>query len=378
MGAGIGGLAVAIASTRAGNQVEVFERSSEIKGVGAGMALWPNATRVLLSLGILEECVSRSGPLALLSVQLASGKVVMKIATENFSTPAIALQRGDLHKALLACAQGIPFYSGHSCLGIRDADEGAYLVFEQGERGPYDVVVAADGIRSALRGYVQGDIPLRYKGYAIWRGVAEAADLVAADGNFFEIWGPGQRFGILPMGNGRVCWYATVNQPQGDRRGMHEQKEFLLKRFRGWVPPVEELLARTPLDALVASDTFDRTPSSRWSRERVVLLGDAVHPIAANLGMGGCMALEDSWILGQLLGKPRSLPGLFDHYENLRRNRVADIARRSNVIGAIGQLGHPWVFPLRDQICKLIPGRLFTLSSRRIHSYRADQARGLA
>ncbi|MBI3556735.1 MAG: FAD-dependent monooxygenase [Deltaproteobacteria bacterium] len=373
VGAGIGGLATAIAAADGGNHVEVFERSSEIKGVGAGMALWPNATRVLRQLGVLDQCVLKSGPLELLSVRLAGGKVVMKIPTEKFSTPAIALRRVDLHEALLSRLRGLRIQTGQHCLGIREADEGAYLVFKDGERGPYDVVIGADGIRSVLRQYVQGQVSLRYKGYAIWRGIAEAADLCAADGNFFEIWGPGQRFGILPMGQGRVCWYATINQPQGGRGTAREQKEALLKRFGGWAGPVVELIARTPLDALLHSDTYDREPYARWSRGRVVLIGDAVHPIPANLGMGGCMALEDALILGQLLNKPRDVMELFRRFELLRLNRVADISRRSGFIGAIGQLSSPVLTPVRDKLCDLIPGRLFTYTSRAIHSYQAEQ-----
>ena len=377
IGAGIGGLAAANALVRGGvaiGDVEMFERNAETKGVGAGMALWPNATRVLQTLGVLEECVAQSGPLSLLWVQLANGKVVMKIRTEAFSTPAVALRRMDLHNALSSRVGQLTTHLEHQCLGLRESAQGVYLHFKTGVRGPYDVVIGADGIRSELREYVQGAIPLRYKGYAIWRGIAQAPDLVAADGNFFEIWGAGQRFGILPMGQGTVCWYATVNQPQGDRRELGEQKSFLQKRFRGSATPVEALLERTPLDAFVPSDTFDREPNSRWSRGRVVLLGDAVHPIAANLGMGGCMALEDALILGTLLGRDKPIAELFSRYENLRQNRVANIARRSSVIGAIGQLSNPVIRPVRDKICKLIPGGLFTCTSREIHAYRPDLA----
>ncbi len=373
VGAGIAGLATALAIPASKFEVEVFEQAPEIKGVGSGLTLWPNATCVLNALGVLEECQARSGALKTLFIQLSDRRRVLTIPTGTFPTPAIAMQRRDLHQILMSKIKLQSISIGRQCLGVRKATEGSYLRFADGENGPYDLIVAADGIRSTLRSYVRKNLELRNKGYAISRGVADAADLFPADGNFFEIWGSGLRFGVLPMSQGQVCWYAARNQQAGDQRPLHEQKETLLKDLRDWKFPARELVARTALEYLIPSDVAVLKATRGWSRDRVLLLGDAIHPMAANLGLGGNMALEDALVLGNLLRKSDNIDEVCEDFENLRFSRVAAVTKSSNFIGYICQTENPIIRQGRNLACTLIPGRYFTWESRSLYSFRADQ-----
>src|SRR5579872_261387 len=220
VGAGIGGLAAAaaleICDPRATFDVEVFERRAEVRGLGAGLTLWANATRVLQQLGALDGCLSQSGPLLNLRVQLWNGRPVMQIPVERFSTPSFAMHRADLHHVLRSRVSRSTFFPASHCIGVSELDDGAELEFADGRKRVFDIVIAADGINSVLRNYVQRPRKLNFNGYGVWRGVADGRGLIEQDGNFYEIWGRGRRFGILPMADHQVCWYATENHAGED------------------------------------------------------------------------------------------------------------------------------------------------------------------
>jgi len=373
VGAGIGGLATALAIPNSNYRVDVFERASEIKGVGSGLTLWPNATCVLQALGVLDKCRSKSGNLSTLKIHLADNRSVMTIPTGDFPTPAIAMHRGDLHAILMSKLTTHTIYRGWQCIGVRSAPDGTYVRFNEGEKGPYDLVIAADGIRSVLRTHVRQNLELRKKGYSIWRGVANAADLFPSDGNFYEVWGKGLRFGILPLSQGQVCWYAARTQQPGDRRPIADQKKSLLAEFDSWKFPARELVDRTSLEHLIPSDVAVLKPCRGWSRDRVLLMGDAIHPMAANLGLGGNMALEDALILGNLLRRSDNIDDVCFDFEKLRYARVASVTEDSNLIGFLCQTKNPIVSSCRNFAASLIPGRYFTWESRALYAYRADR-----
>lgn len=372
IGAGIGGLATASALNRAGHHVQVFERAPQITPVGSGLTLWPNATRVLQNLGVLDQCLMKSSPLDLLEVKLANGRKIMEIPTEKFDTPAIAMHRADLHRALMSTLTPDMVHVDFSCQTIREDQNGVYLCFPEGDIGPFDVLIGADGLRSMVRRYVNDNLRLSYKGYVIWRGVADVGDLVPQDGCFSETWGYGQRFGILPIGDGKVCWYATLNVKQGLLPSQTERKKMIEGLFAGWHKPIEEIIACTNEETIIQTETLDRSQPKHWSRGRTVLIGDAIHPIAANLGQGSCLALEDSIVLTEAINNHRTHTEAFQAYEKIRRPRVSNIQRRSSIIGSIGQWQTPVLTPLRNFVCSFIPGTLFTRTSRSLHAYRAE------
>ena len=372
VGGGIGGLATALSIPRSRFEIEIFEQAAVIKGSGSGLTLWPNATYVLRDLNLLDECLARSGCLETLRIRLANDKPIMSVPTGSYDTPAIAIHRRDLHSIMLAHVT-VPIYLNRRCLGVRTAVEGSYLQFAEDESGPYDLIVAADGMNSLLRNHVVGPIRARHKGYTIWRGVADASDQFADDGNFFEIWARSLRFGVLPLGHGMVCWYAARNQVPGDRRSAGEQKASLLKDFETWHFPAHKIMSRTAAETILPSDVTDLKPTRGWNRDRVLLLGDAIHPMPANLGLGGNMALEDAMTLGKLLSRSGDLQQVMIDFEKLRFARVTSITRDSNFVGYFCQTSNPVINLLRNGICSVVPGRLFTWDAQGIYAHQADR-----
>lgn len=378
IGGGISGLATSVALRAVGHDVDIFERRPEVTEVGSGITLWSNATRALRQLGALEPCAARGGSIREFRLRLADGSHLMTIPIEYFATYAIAIHRYDLLAALLALVPVRSLHKGQACAGMREDTRGVFLQFADGERGPYDMVIGADGLHSTVRQYVTGrtDAP-RYRGYVVWRGVSLRPLPEYPLGMISETWGRGHRFGILPLDAGRVCFYATANVPAGAVTRPEARHDVIRKIVGDWHAPIPELLEATPAGAILENPAFDRGIVRGWRRGSVAIIGDAAHAITPNLGQGGCMALEDAVALGALMqGVPAdkaSIAAALDRFEALRAPRLRAMERRCRYLGALGQWQHPLVTAVRNRVAKILPGGYFVHTSRVIQSYAADQ-----
>jgi 2-polyprenyl-6-methoxyphenol hydroxylase-like FAD-dependent oxidoreductase len=299
------------------------------------------------------------------------------------------VHRADLHRVLLdALRPGTVRYgvraAGVSAAGTDvqvDADPGGSV-----ER--FDLVVAADGIRSGVRAGWPGDPGVRYAGYAAWRGVTSGA--VDVRGEAGETWGRGLRFGIAPLGDGRVYWFAVATLPAGSPLGDGHAR--VTRTFGGWHAPIAEVVAATPPSAVTGLEVHHLAgPVPTFRRGRCVLLGDAAHAMTPDLGQGANQALEDAATLVRLTAglAPDDRPGAgaldaaLDAYDRLRRPRTQRIARQARLLGAIAQARGPVTGRLRDTVVRLVPDGVAARQSIRLQSWRppaaaAARARGNA
>ena len=338
IGGGISGFCAAIALGRVGVDVEIFERSAAIREIGAGLSLWPNATCALRELGLLDACSRASSRVQRILLRDPGGREWASVRISGGETPALCLDRPALLSVLLAAVDPQRIHVDHECesvsLGLENGCKPS-VHFKGGRTQEFDAVIGADGLGSVVRQFVTGQVerPV-YRGYLIWRGVAQMLPAFYAEGNITEAWGKGERFGIMPIGEGKVCWYATRNQPDTEPP---QSKADILEHFRGWHPPIAEVIAATPESAIVRTPALDRPPIWNWARGPVVLIGDAAHPMTPNLGQGTCQAIEDSLVLSLLLAQHGSIEAAFRRFEKLRRARAAAIVLGARWIGGFAQ-----------------------------------------
>ena len=371
VGGGISGLAAAIALRRAGIESIVVEQVSEVREVGAGLSLWPNAVNAIRELG-LEAAVTASASVVEQNViRTPSGSLIARTELGPFSreagAPCLCIHRAILQQLLLDSLPPASVRTGTRCLGFDDST----AILESGECIKADVLVGADGISSVIRDGLHGKEAPRYAGYTCWRGIRQGNGVLPDKGALLVI-GRGSQFGVWPCGSGKLYWFLTKNAPPGTRQSKAE----LLALCRDWAAPVPEVVEATPADAILQNDIVDRPPLPWWGRGNVTLLGDAAHASTPNLGQGACQALEDAVILAQCLSETSAIEPALRKYEGLRIPRVSRIVRESWQAGKALQLDSPALEWFRNWFLgSWLAQRLQTRTLRSILTYQAPKLR---
>ena len=345
-----------------------------MREAGAGMMLWPNATRVLKALGLLDRLAADKESTTQFLVRASSGKVLMRLALARLEVPAICVRRNDLLQAMLTAIPPEHIRLGYDFARLEQSNEKVRIYFGNGKTFEHDAVIGADGIRSLVRRTLFGTSAPVYRGYLIWRGIGQYFGTAVAPGESSETWGVGKRFGILTIGQGKFTWYATMNAAADHCDAPVGRQREILNEFAGWHTPVLDLIANTSEAEILKHPAYDIAPLHRWSSGRVTLLGDAAHPCTPNLGQGGCMALEDALILANCVSRESSVEIALRRYESLRRTRTRHIQQRSLLMGNIGQWENSLVVRGRHVATNLLPARFFERNLRRLYSYNVHAA----
>ncbi|WP_035359873.1 FAD-dependent oxidoreductase [Edaphobacter aggregans] len=341
VGAGIGGLATAIALSQRGATVQVFEQANAVQNSGAGIWMPPNAMQVFACLGVAND-IKRSGieiSCAELHDYLAG--LLQTINTKSFiGWCNVAIQRRILQQILVNCAaRTTTILFDHRLSGLREEQKGVSLQFSNSASHRAGIVVGADGIHSEVRRALFPDSELRYSGQTSWRAVIPFALPLKAIHKSIEIWAPGARFGYSAVAEDQVYWYATADAPPDLRESSEQARQRLMKMAEPFPWPIGDLVSGTVPEALIRTDLWDLPASKVWHRGRSVLLGDAAHAATPNLGQGGAQAVEDAWALAQVLAEKSDAEEAFRQFEQVRARRVALVARKARQLGRLAHLG---------------------------------------
>jgi 2-polyprenyl-6-methoxyphenol hydroxylase-like FAD-dependent oxidoreductase len=351
IGGGIGGLASAVALARRGWQVEVLERAPEFTEVGAGLSVWANGLRALDALGVGEAVRRHAALEGQGGIQDNGGRWLARTngaELERRYGPTVMIHRADLLAVLCAAVPAEALRSGVTVNGVQPDG----TVAHSGGESRADLVVGADGIHSVARRSVWPDAPPpRYAGYTAWRMITPPVPV----GESSESWGAGERFGYVPLADGRVYCFATANAPEGaDGGGLPG----LRRRFGGWHDPIPALLEAADPGAVLHDDLYELPPLAAYTGGKVALVGDAAHAMTPNLGQGAGQALEDAVVLAKTVDGAGGL----DAYDRLRRPRTQKIALRSHRIGVAAQWASPAAVTLRNTALRMLPGSAFVRS----------------
>lgn len=370
-GAGIGGLTAALALHRTGWRVTVCERAPGPTAVGAGIVLAPNALRAFDVIGFdATRAAGRAVPAAM-GLRRPDGRWLSRADTAamaaRYGRPPLAVHRAALTDALAAALPDGSVRYATAVTGVDRADGSPVVRTTAGELAA-DLAVAADGIHSPLRRRYFPDHPgLHYSGETAWRTVLPAYG--AADADAAETWGRGERFGIVPLADGRTYVFATAVTPattatpatgSGDRQPPPDARAELLRRFGAWHDPIPALLKRIDPDAVLRHDLYDlAAPLPRYHRGRLAWLGDAAHAMTPNLGQGGCQAVEDAVVLAHLLSGAGAsgVPAALAAYSAARCARTDAVRVRSRRAGRVAAVAHPLAAAVRDLAVRAVPAR---------------------
>jgi 2-polyprenyl-6-methoxyphenol hydroxylase-like FAD-dependent oxidoreductase len=180
-----------------------------------------------------------------------------------------------------------------------------------------------------------------------------------------ETWGRGIRFGLIPIGRGRVYWFVSESRDEPEAPMVPARKAELSRFVEGWHEPIQAAIAATPEDAITGTGIYWRKPLGSWSRGRVTLLGDAAHPMTPDLSQGAAQALEDAVVLAASLRDAAPVTGL-RAYEEARRKRAAQVVRRSYQAGRLAQSSSALGARLRDLLMGSLPDRLHGIQQAKI------------
>ena len=364
VGAGIGGLATAIALERAAVEPIVIERAPELREAGFGLVVSANGVTALRSLGLSDAVAARGTRVRRAEIRNPRGDLLTRIDYEALGWETYGILRSELQQAMLDAVPVERLRLGTTCVGATD-DGRALLDDADGVVG--DIVVGADGIRSTVRRSLFGEEPLRYGGHRAWRAGTRFDDERARD-RFVEVWGVGGGFGFGPAGTGRVYWYCFERVPEGAPAPERPRDEFL-RRYGAWFDPIPALIESTAQDAIEPTFTYDRRPRRTWGRGRVTLLGDAAHPMKPNIGQGAAQAPEDAVVLGSCVVESGDPEQALRAYERRRIPRANAVVRASRQAGRAAEVRSRLSARARDAVMKALPDRLAIAQHRKIAEF---------
>jgi salicylate hydroxylase len=340
-GAGMGGLALALALLRRGFRVSVFERVPDLKEIGAGFMCSPNGTKVLYALGLKEEIGKIEVRLADRDIRLWNTGQVWRMAghgadsEKRYGAPFLVLHRGDLHAVLVDAVRRLGadvLHVAARCVDFREAGSRVFLHLEDGRQVEGDVLIGADGVHSMVRQRLFGADNPRFTGEIAWRGLIPMASLPERmRGRVTSNWiGPRGSVTMYPVRRAELLNFAGLVERDDWRVESWIEEgstEECVRDFSGWHEDIHFLIRniQTPFKFAL----FLREPLQRWSVGRVSLLGDACHATTPYLGQGLNMALEDAIVLARCLDAVDDPAAALVRYENARRQRTTEIVHKS-------------------------------------------------
>ncbi|WP_439486844.1 FAD-dependent monooxygenase [Blastomonas fulva] len=357
IGAGLGGLSAAIALAQRGFSVEIFERAPVLAEVGAGLTVSRSVQQVFADFAMLDAVLAQASMTPTMAFvhyrtgRLLAGGVDHSDGQWSPDAPGAGLHihRADLHamlaKRFAAIAPG-RLHLGKALTGFTDTESGVTAQFADGSMAAGDLLVGADGIRSAVRAILHGDDAPRFTGQTAYRFMMDgkaAEPFMRTFGRAALFQGPGKVFNRYTLRGGAIVNCVGIVQSEvwsGEGWFHRADLSEMLAHYDGWHDDVTGIMKAAPAGQIVKWGLFDRPPLPQWGRGNVILLGDAAHPMLPFLGLGAAMAIEDGMVLARALAAWPDRTGLA-RFEACRKPRCMRIADLSRVQGALAQQSDP-------------------------------------
>ena len=344
VGAGIGGLVSALCLNKKGYEVEIYEQSEVLSELGAGVQLSPNATRVLDYLKLTDDLKPHVfEPRSFQFLNYKTEKIISKRELglkiqDDFGFPNFDVHRADLQKVLLNKVEeeGIKILTNMKVIDVGNEENKAYIKINE-EKIKADIVIGADGIHSIVREKIFEKKESSFTGNVAWRMLIPVdslpRDLILPD---TTVWlGPKKHFVSYHVSGGKnlncVCLVEQdgwTNESWSERGNIEDLREV----YNGWNQTIETLLKIANPNTLYRWALHDRPPMKQWSKGRIILLGDAAHPMLPFLAQGAAMAIEDGAVLADCISSYEDNEKSLKYFEQIRKPRTSfvQLAARRN------------------------------------------------
>jgi salicylate hydroxylase len=376
-GAGIGGLAAALALLQAGFRVAIYEKANTLEEFGAGLQLTPNATRVLSQLGVLDRVLRvASKPHAVLVLRGSDDAELTRMpldsAERRWGGPYLVIHRADLQRALVeavSCQLGLQLSLGTTVRAFANDERLVSVALSNGlthTRDEADLLIGADGLRSRVRerlGLGGQDRP-EFTGRVAYRAIVNAvkSDPPSPQNNIILRLGREAHLVQYSLRHGSIINLVATVRSTSPTGGADHQRNGAAKRsilesaFMGWSNEVRSLMV-APIQWRTWP-LYCRPPVSSFSYGRVALVGDAAHPMAPFLAQGAAQAIEDAGALARILVQVRDIPAAISIYSRDRVGRAARVQREALKLGRIYHMSGPLAFARDVTMRALGPRRL--------------------
>ena len=365
IGVGLGGAAAGALLQRDGFKVDLYESAPAFARIGAGIHMGPNILKIFNRIGIDRKLVEISSkPTHWLSRDGITGEYLSRVPLEGYGATYCTIHRGDLHALQISTLEDGSVHYGKRLESVTDLGDEVLMTFADGSTATADIVIGADGINSRIRETLLGAEKPNYSGWVGHRALINADKLRKYDLEFepcVKWWGPDRHMMVYYSTASHDEYYYVTGVPhpawEFDGAFVDSSREEMEEAFAGYHPVIQALIEST--DEVTKWPLFNRNPLPLWSRGRLVLLGDACHPMKPHMAQGAAMAIEDAAMLARCLAET----GLNDYgtafrlYETSRRDRATRVQSVSNANTFLHHQEDPsWVYgydiyadPLRSE-----------------------------
>ena len=343
IGGGMSGMAAALSLQKNGFKPTVYEQAPELTELGAGLTISPNSTHGLEYLGLKESLSKHADvPSDQAIFHYNTGEVLGRRMrgeeTRNlYGAYYYQIHRADLQKEmsnLLIKNDPSCLLLNHSFNDLKQEKGKVEVLFSNNTKKSFDVVIAADGIRSSVRNKIFDEEKPQYTGNIAYRGLVQTNKL--SKDNVRPPSGvaiaPKKAFAryLIRKGN-LVNFVAFVQRPGWNEEGWNIRvtHDELMSEFGNWHPRISDVIKAAPKENLFKWALYDRDPLNNWTKGNVTLLGDAAHPMLPFMGMGAAMGIEDGVIIGRAFAESENIKDALKKYENARKERANFVLLKS-------------------------------------------------